>query len=259
MRGVAIILGSFLPFAAALRVAVVGDAGETTPSQIAAFSEIHAMRPDLVLALGDNFYERGLEKINPSEETRVWGGLAPFPILGILGNHDQLGNRKAQTFVPAPFYQRKLTPEIQLIALDTTTLLFSDGIWNPLKLKAEPQWKWLKQVLSNSTPKWRIVIGHHPIHSATKHCSEKRKEKRQLETLLENAGVDLYLAGHTHCYERCSGNSTKHIVVGSTARLNSVRVECPEEHRCREAIHAHGWLMLTINSTDIHSEFHYTT
>jgi len=238
-----------LSFAAALRVAVVGDAGETTPAQKAAFDEIHALQPDLVLALGDNFYEWGLDHVDPSEEERVWGALAPLRILGVLGNHDHRGDPAAQSFlVPAPFYERELAPGVQLLALDTTTLFFGNH--------PEPQWRWLEAALSKApAPKWRVVIGHHPLHSATKHCDEKRGPKDRLDRMLEDARVDIYLAGHTHCYERCHGNSTQHIIVGSTARLNSIRRVCPWEHSCT-ARHDQGWLLLNVTPTGLHSEFH---
>lgn len=233
---------------AAIRVAVVGDAGDVTEYQRRSFAAIRAAQPDVVVALGDNFYERGLAAPNPTEEARVWGALNGLQIWGILGNHDQLGDRAAQTFVPAPYYQRTLAPGIRLIALDTSTLFFPRGIWNPKAIAAEPQWQWLAAQLHEPKPagSWRIVMGHHPVHSSTKHCSEQRPAKERLAAMLEGFGqVDLYLSGHTHCYERCETNATHYAVVGSTARLNTIRTECPYEHSCH-AVHEHGWALLDL-------------
>jgi len=229
--------------ASAWRVAVVGDAGERTPTQQTVFDQVVASRPDAVLVLGDNFYEDGLH--SESQIRDVWGPLLSLRLFGVLGNHDQRGH--AQPFLmPSRYYRAEIGTGVELIALDTSPLLFpTQGLWNPRGIDPSPQWAWLDAMMQRPKPRWRIVIGHHPVHSATKHCSEQRRPKQRLAAALRRGNVDLYLAGHTHCLEECVANGTAFAVVGSSARLNSIRTECPWEHSCK-ATHEHGWLMLDL-------------
>lgn len=74
------------------------------------------------------------------------------------------------------------------------------------------QFTWLKNDLINAnknrkvTP-WVIVMGHKPLY-CTKSVMEQECDKdryplrEQLEDLFFEQGVDLYISGHKHCYER---------------------------------------------------------
>ncbi|KAI6685980.1 hypothetical protein NL676_031893 [Syzygium grande] len=54
--------------------------------------------------------------------------------------------------------------------------------------------------LKESSAKWKIVVGHHPIKSAGFHGSTDELVK-QLLPILEEKNVDLYINGHDHCLE----------------------------------------------------------
>ena len=219
-----------------LRIAVVGDAGEGTESQRRAFAAVDAAAPDVVLSTGDNFYEEGLPAPNAEAEALIWGALRTRPLWGVPGNHDHRGDPTAPSFVPARSYERWLAPDVQLLAIDTTPMLSSSGL--------EQQWEWIESRLRLPKPRWRIVLGHHPVRSATKHCDEQRESKARLDRLLVDA--DLYISGHTHCFETCDGG--RHITVGSTARLNSVRTVCSVAQTGCTAVHERGWAMITIGN-----------
>ena len=202
----------------ALRIAVVGDAGEVTASQRRSFAQINAASPDVVLTTGDNVYEHGLAAPDVESEARIWGALRARPLWGVPGNHDHRGDPTALSFVPSRNYERWLAPDVQLLAIDSTPLLFPNtSYWNPRGLASN--WVWLEAQMRAPKPPWRIVLAHHPIHSATKHCNEQREAKSRLDRVLGGA-FDLYLSGHTHCFEKCYGQT--YVTVGSTSRLNDV-------------------------------------
>lgn len=69
---------------------------------------------------------------------------------------------------------------------------------------------WLKQDLAQNTRPWVVVAFHHPPYSKGSHDSDddsdsggRMQEMREnILPILEQAGVDLVLSGHSHMYER---------------------------------------------------------
>lgn len=69
---------------------------------------------------------------------------------------------------------------------------------------------WLKKDLAQTKQQWLITFFHHPPYTKGSHDSDKKSDSggRLIETrenilpVLERAGVDLVLSGHSHMYER---------------------------------------------------------
>jgi hypothetical protein len=65
---------------------------------------------------------------------------------------------------------------------------------------------WLEQDLAANTSKWMVAFWHHPPYSKGSHNSDTETElidmRQNFLPLLEAAGVDLVLSGHSHLYER---------------------------------------------------------
>ncbi|BDD62549.1 hypothetical protein MAP00_007518 [Monascus purpureus] len=70
--------------------------------------------------------------------------------------------------------------------------------------KSYAQYKWLAQDLASvdrtKTP-WVIVMGHRPMYSSA-YSSYQKNIRNAFEELLLEHGVDVYLSGHIHWYER---------------------------------------------------------
>jgi hypothetical protein len=65
---------------------------------------------------------------------------------------------------------------------------------------------WLRTDLASTTRDWVIAFWHHPAYTKGSHDSDTEIELMQMRQnfvpILEAGGVDLVLAGHSHCYER---------------------------------------------------------
>ena len=191
-------------------------------------------RPDFILYLGDNFYGRGLDSINDPQwqnkfEQIYDPKILSMPFYAVLGNHDYFRNPEAQIAysekssrwrMPARYYsfQHSLASgtQIEFYALDTVMLLSGKG---------KNQLKWLEENLKSSKAAWKIVYGHHPVHSgAYTYLKQIRKMQQLLEPVLIRYKVDLYLSAHNHSIEvfkEISG--VTYIVSGAGSRPRNVR------------------------------------
>ncbi|KAE8330366.1 Metallo-dependent phosphatase-like protein [Aspergillus sergii] len=93
--------------------------------------------------------------------------------------------------------------------------------------KAYEQYKWLKKDLSSvdrtKTP-WVIVMSHRPMYSSA-YSSYQKNIREAFEALFLQYGVDAYLSGHIHWYERLwplGANGT--IDTASVLNKNTYRV-----------------------------------
>lgn len=117
-------------------------------------------------------------------------------VLYVLGNHD-----KKEAFYSA-FYEKKsndpyyYTEEIdgyRIIVLDSAVPLKEAGTIN------KEQLNWLKNILSQPSPKGSIVFLHHPIFWNTK--DEKQialTNGPEVLQILENSDTFVIFCGHTH-------------------------------------------------------------
>jgi hypothetical protein len=69
-----------------------------------------------------------------------------------------------------------------------------------------PMLKWLADDLASTAQMWIIAFWHHPPYSKGSHNSDVEVElvemRQNVLPILEDAGVDLVLSGHSHSYER---------------------------------------------------------
>jgi acid phosphatase len=192
-----------------LSFVALGDTGMGNANQrrvAAAMSAITRFESiDLVLLLGDNFYDDGVQSRNDRQWDTAFEnvyrlpGLA-VPFYAVLGNHDHHGRIEAQIErtviddrwrMPARYHAwtQPLGEQHQVffVALDTETLAHRES--------DDAQLAWLDQTLATSKATWKIALGHHPLLQAS---PNSHPHLAMLRDTLDRLGVDAYFCGHSH-------------------------------------------------------------
>jgi tartrate-resistant acid phosphatase type 5 len=208
-----------------VRVLAFGDFGDGSDAQkqvATAMLRYHReKRFDFAITLGDNFYSTGMESPEDPRWKTWWSDLYDplrIPFYATLGNHDwgQPNSPAAEIIftqqspswrMPAAYYTFT-AGDAQFFALDTDII-------------SEKQLLWLKEALQASQARWKVVYGHHPIHSEGQHEDNNTKIAQLLPVLRERA--DVYLAGHDHDMQHLKPEGRLHFfVAGSGGKLRPI-------------------------------------
>lgn len=206
-----------------LRFVAVADTGTGTRSQYAvanAMTTYHRQNPyDLVILGGDNIYTNGeIEKLGEVFE-RPYQALLKKKVKfqACLGNHDiRTANGDLQVRYPGfnmngRRYYTFRRNSVQFFALDTN----HNADW-------KTQLPWLEKELSNSKAPWKIVFGHHQIYSSGAY-GLNQPFIDTLTPLFKKYGVQLWINGHDHHYERSKPiNGTTYLICGAGAGTRPV-------------------------------------
>lgn len=205
------------------RIWVVGDSGTGGDGQKAVFKaqEKYTREAgrdlDLYLHLGDMAYGRGTDGEFQAKFFEIYESrLRKTVCWPTMGNHEGLTSKGFSGI--GPYYDAYVVPtkgeaggvpsgkeayysfdygEIHFICLDSFDLDRSTGA---------PMASWLKEDLKQTKAKWLIAFWHHPPYTKGSHDSDKETQlvdmRENFMPILEAAGVDLVLTGHSHIYER---------------------------------------------------------
>ncbi|MFC0774694.1 metallophosphoesterase [Terrimonas alba] len=225
---------------------VVGDWGtQGSPPQrkVAAAMAAAARQLNIsfVIATGDNFYPTGVNSIHDSQWVHTFENVYADSSLqcrwlAVLGNHDYTLDPDAQVnytygskrwYMPRRYYDTSV-----IIGHDSMLLVFLDTEPIEKQLRgipadtnkysssyADEQLDWFKKTLSSSTAKWKIVTGHHPLHTggSRRHNIRVKKLRRLIQPVLYANNVNFYLSGHEHHLEllKRKGRPTHYIISGA--------------------------------------------
>ena len=248
----ALLAATLPPLAAAapgnLRFLAVADTGSGNTHQQAVsdrMAELHRRRPvNLVVLAGDNIYPDGdLARVVSTFE-RPYRELlsAGVPFHAVLGNHDIRTANGEPQLAYAPFgmkgrwYSLRRGP-VELFMIDTN-----------MNARWQHQMPWLRKALSSSTAPWKVVVGHHPIYSSGFYGDDPAAIAR-LTPVFKRYGVQLYINGHEHNYERSKPiDGTTYLVVGGGGA--SLRAVVPDEHAAR-ALSAYSFAEISASDTEL--------
>ncbi|XP_058258554.1 tartrate-resistant acid phosphatase type 5a isoform X1 [Hemibagrus wyckioides] len=233
-----------------IRFLVVGDWGGlpnapfVTPVEWATAREMgrtaEQLGADFVLALGDNFYYRGVKSVDDPRFQETFENVYTAKSLNIpwyvvAGNHDHAGNVRAQIQYSKmsqrwnfPYYYYELNFNIpqtaatlQVLMLDTVLLCgntddFQDGKPSgpTSSVLANRQLLWLQERLQRSTADFLLVAGHYPVWSVSKHGPTDCLLRR-LRPLLVKYKATAYLCGHDHNLQYFKESSVGYVVSGA--------------------------------------------
>ncbi|XP_057794157.1 purple acid phosphatase 4-like [Salvia miltiorrhiza] len=221
-----------------LSLLVVGDWGRkgdynqsTLANQMGITTE--KMEIDFIISTGDNFYDDGLINANDPAFHQSFTDIYTAPSLqktwyNVLGNHDYRGDALAQL---SPILKARDSrwfckksfildaDMVEFFFIDTTP--FQDKYFtNPKDHVYDwrgvlPRDKYISTLLQDlenelieSKAKWKIVIGHHTIKSASDHGNTQELVDKVLP-ILEANGVDLYINGHDHCLQHIASSDSR--------------------------------------------------
>ncbi len=202
---------------------VLGDAGKRDENQRAVRDAYYAYNGntpiDLLLLLGDNAYPDGTDQEYQEAffENMYEDKLISAPMYSCYGNHDAYSASSATE--TGPYFDIFNFPkngecggvpsgsenffsfdygDIHFISLNTHDISRQpDG----------PMMQWLHQDLAAHDRNWLVVIYHHPSYDGrndnTSDTNTREREMREyFNPVLEEAGADLVLMGHSHAYQR---------------------------------------------------------
>jgi acid phosphatase type 7 len=171
---------------------------------------------DVWWMLGDDAYKYGTDNeysSNTLQYLRAY--LASVALWTTLGNHDISSNSDGQT---GPYFSL-FKPHISSSTPSGTGAYYSydhgtvhvvcmDSEYSS-RSKGSPMLTWLANDLAaidRRKTKWLVAFWHHPVYTKGSHDSDKENNCVTMRTnalpLLEAAGLDLLVTGHSHMYER---------------------------------------------------------
>jgi len=203
------------------RVWVLGDSG-TKDANAAAVRDAYlnltgSQYTDLWLMLGDNAYDSGTDSEYQAAVFDMYPSmLRQSPLWPTLGNHDGVSADSAtQT---GPYYSIfSLPTQAQAGGLASGTeayYSFDYGNIHFICLESHEtnravngtMMTWLQNDVNSTNKDWIIAFWHHPPYTKGSHNSDTESQLIEMRQnalpILEQAGVDLVLTGHSHSYER---------------------------------------------------------
>jgi hypothetical protein len=205
-----------------IRMWVLGDAGTANSNQRdvrdAYYTYTGSQYTDLVLQLGDNAYSDGKdsEYQDAMFENMYEDILRKTVFWSTIGNHDEHSvNLSSQTGPYFDIYSFPKNGEAGGLASGTEEYYsYNYGNVHFIVLSSEngdlttngTMLTWLNNDINNTLQDWIIAYWHHPPYSKGSHDSDvssrETKMRENALPILEAAGVDMVLCGHSHSYER---------------------------------------------------------
>jgi len=203
------------------RIWVLGDSG-TADAGARAVRDAYLVftgtrHTDLWLMLGDNAYSDGTDSQYQAAVFDMYPTMLRKSVLWpTLGNHD--GHSADSGTQTGPYYDIFTLPkggEAGGVASGTEAYYSFDygnthfivlDSFDSDRSPGGAMMTWLRADLATTTQDWIIAFWHHPPYSKGSHNSDTEVELVQMRQnalpILEQGGVDLVLAGHSHSYER---------------------------------------------------------
>jgi tartrate-resistant acid phosphatase type 5 len=201
-----------------------------------------------VFSVGDNFYENGVQSAadpqwRTSYEDIYSARSLQVPWYVALGNHDYRGVPQAQIDyaktsprwrMPGRYFKVAGAdigaPHLDLFVIDTSPLVhqYRDNVHsviaeNVAGQDVPAQLQWLDDQLAQSAAPWKLVFGHHTIHSGGSGHGDTPETKDLIEPLLQKHGVQAYINGHDHDLQHIRRGGVDYICCGAGSEVRPVQ------------------------------------
>ncbi len=236
-----------LPDRGPARITVIGDTGAGTAGQWSIARALAREPADLVLHAGDVVYPAFTDRLADLRLLSVYREqMARKPFVLSWGNHDLFQGtspmrsvmRTPPTDTPPEVHAAEETTPQSYYSLDVgeahIAVLFQPAMSQYTLRTQSAQYRWLESDLAASTKPWKILIAHHPIQTSGGHrftdynangIPDWIELSEVLLPLIRRHGVQLYLSGHDHIYERFLPQDGLHSLItgGGGAPLYGLR------------------------------------
>lgn len=255
-----------LPVPESFEILLLGDMGTGDEQQarvadaMEQYCESHPLTA--VIFLGDNFYPRGVASTDDPQWKNKFLNmynkdcLKALPFYAILGNHDYKTNPEAQILfkseapawhMPYRFFEIAFGSRLQLVMIDSNYPDFC-GLASHCTLD------FLKQSLGEGEFGDRIVLGHHPLISASEKYPKQDMRGKIIQKMICDRATT-YISGHSHHLEhrQLKGCRTDAFISGGGgADLYQVNSEDPDSYFSNSK---YGFLSLKVVPGELHFTF----
>ena len=224
-------------------------------------------KPDFVINGGDHI--NGAVNDDPSERAnvkRMWADyhrvMKPLknvcPVISAIGNHDQTGSAAASEEycrqigrAGKPTYYATTMRGVHVVTVDTVVRRHRGGF-----PAGTAQARWLRQDLQRPRKaRCTIVVGHYPIFTASwLYDIDAAVKQGALLPMLLDGGVDLYLCGHLHAYERARYRGITQIMAGAPEIAYAHMREKPLGKHSKVFDERQGYVDFTLGDSSIRGE-----
>ena len=206
---------------APIRFWVVGDSGTADGNARAVRDAYDAYsagtQTNFWIMLGDNAYDTGTEaEVQRAVFETFAEPLRRSVLWSAFGNHDGYSSNAGRN--SGPYFDAFVFPKNgeaggvpsgteAYYSFDVANVhLVSLDAYGSSRLPGSPMLRWLEEDLAATRQPWIVAFWHHPPYTKGTHDSDTETElvemRRYAVPILETAGVDLVLGGHSHVYER---------------------------------------------------------
>ncbi|GLE11578.1 hypothetical protein PINS_up024075 [Pythium insidiosum] len=192
---------------------------------------------DFILAVGDNFYAKGVKSTTDALWKSTWydrwqiGSNLTLPWIAILGNHDWYGNALAEVefsksqeagakywIMPDKYFSVDATvatgKKFKITAVDTMTI------------NTTAEFDWAEKEYNDPTAEFVLAAGHHHMYSQAKRGDNKDPEMVRLNKLIQSSPkVKAYMCGHEHDMQYLRAADRDYFMFGGSGRtMNEAEV-----------------------------------
>ena len=251
-----------------------GKGGKTQVAVGGAMGRIaEAQKSRLVVTCGDNYHGSGIDSAASPRWKTEYEDIYRAPSLQVpwypsLGNHDNRGKADAEIEYsqlssrwkfPARYYahREKIDDQTEalFVHLDTSPFVAAyrkkGSSYKVQDQDPKAQLHWLETTLSESSARWKIVVGHHPIYSSAPMHGDTKELIADVLPILQKHGVRLYFCGHDHVLEYLVHGGLNCFVCGGGASHRSVA----ERADVRFSAGSAGFLAMTLSATEAEARF----
>lgn len=221
------------------------------------------------ISVGDNFYEDGVTGLDDPQWAESFERIYDAPSLqspwfSILGNHDYRGDVTAQLqyggprwTMPARYYDRRHVlgdgTTADFFFIDTSPFV---AAYRGTKVRIDgedtaAQLAWLDGRLAASTATWRIVVGHHPVYTATGGHFDTAELVGQVAPILRRHRVQAYLCGHVHNLQQTELDGVCYVTSGAGSKVQRVKAM----QRPGFAVERHGFVVARLDRDALAMDF----